>query len=418
MNLYGLTLIGLVLGCLCMIVFDIASRKRRIELPRQAVTSFVLIGSLYTAITITLIYVNAWILDDIFPYAATLTMIQMIVCSLLSVFFADIPQSIPLRKFVVLGLLYAVYLWGSNLVYEYLEVGFIQVLKPLGGFLIYLSLLQRGFETVSFWKSANVFAILASISIASCAQNEIGAVSWFGIGVLTASLVANALYYTVLQFSLQGDDKLDPLTTMLLVGPAAALWLAVLAACTEWTRPHFKWSLPLWILAIDCGLAFALNITIMYMLKAFSALTYALCGYTKDVLVVALSTLIVNERVSNLEWQAYGVMLFAQAIWIYRKVDDQTTCDSRGKAADCLVTSSSRRWFRNDDVEQQLLAEDASLLNYEESVEPADPFTCGATDDDDDWTISETTRLVMPVGASSAHAAAAPRSTTAGISLV
>lgn len=389
-DLLGLSLIVLVLGCLSVIVFDIAPRKRRIELPRQAAT-FVLLGSLYTALTIALIYVNAWILTDIFPYAATLTMIQMIFCCLLSLFFADVPH-IPLRKFVFLGLLYAVYLWGSNLAYEYLEVGFIQLLKPLGGFLIYLSLLHRGFETVSFWKILNMLAILASISIASCAQDQIGKVSWLGVGVLTASLVANALYYTVLQFTLQ-DDKLNPLTTMVLVGPAAALWLAVLAACTEWTRPHFKWSLPLWILAIDCALAFALNITIMYMLKAFSALTYALCGYTKDVLVVALSTFIVNERVSNLEWRAYCVMLFAQAIWIYRKVDDQAPPLRSSKA---LGLSCSTERCRDD---EPLIDDSWVALYYEESVEPADPFTCG--DDDDDGAISESTRLVMPVGSSS-----------------
>lgn len=89
---------------------------------------------------------------------------------------------------------------------------------------------------------------------------------------------------------------------MLLVGPSAAAfnaelqsyfiildlrqrrWLLVVAAVSEWSQSGFEWNLPTSVLILDCFLAFGLNITIMYMLRSFSAFTYALCGYTKDVL--------------------------------------------------------------------------------------------------------------------------------------
>ncbi|KAJ8608889.1 hypothetical protein CTAYLR_005295 [Chrysophaeum taylorii] len=269
------------------------------DLARKTV-EFVMLGSLYLVMTIALIYVNAWIVSDLFPYAATLTMLQMIFCAISSAGLvygfkvASVPNRAELRvmsrKFVVLGFFYAVYLWGSNLAYKYLEVGFIQILKPLGGFMIYLTLLRHGYETLSTWKALNMIAIFGAVSIASCGQDEIGAFSWVGVSVLLSSLVANSCYYTLLQYLLQPQDddtkqtvRLNPLTTMLLVGPSAALWLFCVAVSTEWSQKHFEWTLPTWVLLLDCALAFGLNISIMYMLKAFSALTYALCGYGKDV---------------------------------------------------------------------------------------------------------------------------------------
>ena len=349
-TIYSGVLLVLLVGLIVVFVGDIYGRVRRgcrevsrgnVAVRRDLLVTlgkFLFLGSLYLGITISLIYVNAWILDEIFPYAATLTLIQQLICAVLSAGILlglktpleDITVRIWMEKFLVLGLLFAIYLWGSNLAYVYLEVGYIQMIKPVGGFLIYATLLASGYETIDVWKFITLIAIFGAVSIASCGQEELGAFNVVGLGILIASLCGNAFYYTMLQYLLQPPPsstkqriKLNPIMTMALVGPAAALWLALVAALTEWNQSSFSWSIPTWLLLLDSVLAFALNITIMYMLQAFSALTYALCGYSKDVIVVGLSTILVNEQVSNLEWHAYAVMLVGQALWIVRKIDNQ-----------------------------------------------------------------------------------------------
>jgi hypothetical protein len=85
------------------------------------------------ACIIALIYMNSWIIEDMFPWAATLTFLQMAFTSLAAFFLVYVCRATPppsaaltpalwFGRFVPLGALYAIYLWGSNKVYDYLEV--------------------------------------------------------------------------------------------------------------------------------------------------------------------------------------------------------------------------------------------------------------------------------------------------------
>ena len=311
----------------------------------------------YWALAIALVFMNSWLMDGLFPYAATLTLVQMVVGAAVSAALvygcelAPAPEGLTLEAwathFLPVGALYAVYLWGSNACYDYLEVGFVQMLKPSCGLFTYFLLLRGGLETWTTRKALNLLVMFGALSMSSLGQSELGRFSLAGVVVLLSSQLANALYAVSLQRILQrigapggAPLRLNPLTTLMCVGPAAALWLAALAAAIEWREPSFAWTIPTWVLAANCALAVGLNLAIMAMIQRLSALSYNLLGCAKDVIVVGLSAVIDHEAINHLEIASYAVAMFAQVLWAHRKISEKLT--AARKAADAPPETSEK----------------------------------------------------------------------------
>ena len=250
-------------------------------------------------------------------------------------------------RFLPVGALYAGYLWGSNAVYDYLEVGFVQMLKPSSGLFTWALLLYTGMETFTGCKALNIVVIYVALSFVSLGQNAIGDFSFVGVFMILGAQFAQALYGVAVQQVLQAATgamkglRLNPLTTMLCVGPAAAFWLALVATAIEWTKPGFAWTIPWWILLIDCLLALAFNLVTFAIIQTFSALSNNLIGCAKDVIVVFLSLIIDSEKISDLEWCGYAVAIVGQLEWAHRNLD--------AKARRITAMMGTRDWCAKKD---------------------------------------------------------------------
>jgi len=320
----------------------------------------------YMACSIGIVYLNAWILRD-WPYAATLTTLQMTFCSVAAhmcvwiLKMAD-PWSVGmtprlyLTLCVPLSVLYMVYLYGSNDVYDYLPVGYIQLLKPAQAIFVYALLAAAGKEAVAVAPVLNLAVILAAVVVASVSQSEIDGWSTVGFVLMMVSNLAYACYLVGQQLLLNtrlgaaqktttasrrpGGDlvggpghktpatapapqpkKLDAITTLFFLGPSTAACLALLALADEWRRPTFSFDgIPAWILLGDCFVAFSLNLIQIRIVGRLSALTYMMAGYLKGCITVAISWLFFDEHISALEVQGYVVMLLGQLLWSLRKL--------------------------------------------------------------------------------------------------
>ena len=86
---------------------------------------------------------------------------------------------------------------------HYLEVGFVQMLKPSCGLFTYFLLLRGGLETWTTRKALNLLVMFGALSMSSLGQSELGRFSLAGVVVLLSSQLANALYAVSLQRILQ-----------------------------------------------------------------------------------------------------------------------------------------------------------------------------------------------------------------------
>eukprot|EP00635_Sarcinochrysidales_sp_CCMP3193_P014254 CAMPEP_0118891120 /NCGR_PEP_ID=MMETSP1166-20130328/1271_1 /TAXON_ID=1104430 /ORGANISM="Chrysoreinhardia sp, Strain CCMP3193" /LENGTH=594 /DNA_ID=CAMNT_0006829763 /DNA_START=1 /DNA_END=1785 /DNA_ORIENTATION=+ len=267
----------------------------------------------YMAASIGIVYLNAYILKQ-WPFAATLTTMQMSFCSVASHLCVAAGLSDPTKVgmtaklyvtlCVPLSLLYMAYLYGSNAVYDYLPVGYIQLLKPAQAIFVYVLLAAAGKEVVAPAPVLNLLVILGSVVVASVSQSEIAGWSTLGFALMMFSNAAYAFYLVGQQLMLNtqlggggnkdsatrpssssssaekvvvasasssssskignssskssssssssssskqqqqpkksGGAKMDSITTLYFLGPSTAACLGVLALCKEWRRPDFS----------------------------------------------------------------------------------------------------------------------------------------------------------------------------------
>lgn len=293
--------------------------------------------AIYMSAAIGIVYLNAYILTQ-WPWAATLTMLQMLFCSIAArgCVFAGLsdPAKVGMtpRHYVTicvpLALLYTFYLYGSNAVYDYLPVGYIQLLKPGQAIGVYILLAMAGKEAVSMLPVLNLAVILGAVIVASVAKSEVAGWSTAGFMFMMVSNACYSFYLVgqqlVLNTSLGGGkhaSKLDAITTLYFLGPATAMGLAVVAAATEWGQADFRLtSVSPWFLLCDCIIAFSLNLIQINIIGKLSALSYMFAGYAKGFLTVVISVVFYKEAVDGLEITGYIVMLFGQLLWSLRKL--------------------------------------------------------------------------------------------------
>ncbi|KAH8051889.1 hypothetical protein JL721_11033 [Aureococcus anophagefferens] len=216
---------------------------------------------------IGLTFLNNYVMSET-PYAATLTTLQMA---------ASCPRG-ALR----------VYLFTSNLVYRYLDVGFIQMLKPVNGIMLFVLSFGLGIDgRANAAKLLNAFVITGAVTAVAVGKAEIDpdGVTYAGLAIMAVSTVTAALYQTGIQLLMQrpGDERIDPVTMLAVMAPTTTLFLATYALATEWTDPEFVANVsgvsPLAVVA-DVALSVCLDLNKNLIIGLLSAVAYCLLVWT------------------------------------------------------------------------------------------------------------------------------------------
>ena len=293
--------------------------------------------------SMAIIYTNAWILDNMCPHAATLTAIQQgfgAIMAAACVFLFKMAEPVEgmtataYCKFILpLSLCFTVYLWGSNAAYIYLAPGFVQMIKPMGSAIVFLVATALGLEEYSHYKAVNFVLICAGIAVTAYSKFD-GSLSAEGSsqGLVTVGLVVLIGAYTVVAFYNTGlqmlqkrgvvAGKFNPMTTLLYIAPATALSMVAFAAATEWNQPDFQCfdKLPLWLLALDCCVAFVFNLSMMLFIGKLSAVAYSVFAFFKEICLVLVAFLLFSEDITRCEVEGYLVTLIAVIVWQHRKL--------------------------------------------------------------------------------------------------
>ncbi|KAH8074026.1 hypothetical protein JL721_2583 [Aureococcus anophagefferens] len=261
---------------------------------------------------IGLTFLNNYVMSET-PYAATLTTLQMaastvVACSINAARGRRLFGSVSLRlwatKVLPLAALFGVYLFTSNLVYRYLDVGFIQMLKPVNGIMLFVLSFGLGIDgRANAAKLLNAFVITGAVTAVAVGKAEIDpdGVTYAGLAIMAVSTVTAALYQTGIQLLMQrpGDERIDPVTMLAVMAPTTTLFLATYALATEWTDPEFAANAGVSPLAVvaDVALSVCLDLNKNLIIGLLSAVAYCLVGYTKDVLIVVIAATAGREAV-------------------------------------------------------------------------------------------------------------------------
>lgn len=182
-----------------------------------------------------------------------------------------------LRAIVPIGLLYSASLVCSNMVYLYLSVAFIQMLKAAAPVAVLLTSWAWGVEDPSLKRFINVLLIVAGVALASFGEIDFSIAGFlFQVG----GIVFEAVRLVMIQVLLSGDtQKMDPLVSLYYYAPICAVMNVIIAIGSEANKfdPADLAKAGYGLLLLNAAIAFLLNVSSVFLVSSFLALAPPCC---------------------------------------------------------------------------------------------------------------------------------------------
>ncbi|KAI4243961.1 MAG: hypothetical protein L6R40_003172 [Gallowayella cf. fulva] len=276
----------------------------------------------WIALSSSIIIFNKWILDDGgFHYPIVLTCWHLTFATIMTQIMArtttlldgrktvKMTGKIYVRAILPIGAFFSLSLICGNMTYLYLGVAFIQMLKATTPVAVLLAGWALGTEKPNVNNLFKVSFIVIGVIIASFGEIEFVLTGFlFQLG----GIVFEALRLVMVQKLLSSAEyKMDPLVSLYYFAPICAIMNFCVAAVVE--IPHIKmaeiYQLGLFVLLANAVIAFALNVSVVFLIGRTSSLVLTLCGVLKDILLVFASIAIWGKPVTGLQFFGYSIAL-------------------------------------------------------------------------------------------------------------
>ncbi|RGP79965.1 triose phosphate 3-phosphoglycerate phosphate translocator [Fusarium longipes] len=271
---------------------------------------------------------NKWLIDTAgFRYPIILTTWHLLFATIATQLLArttsllDSRHALPLsrrlyvRTILPIGVLYSASLVFSNIVYLYLSVSFIQMLKATGPVCTLIASWAWGVAQPDGKTFGNVMIIVVGVAIASFGEIEF---SMWGFIFQMCGTVAEAVRVVMIQVMLSAEGlRMDPLVGLYYYAPVCTLMNLVVVFFSE--GPRFKWedaaSAGYGMLFANACLAFILNVISVFLIGKTSGLVMTLSGILKSILLVAASVVIWSTHISLLQTLGYSIALMGLVLY-------------------------------------------------------------------------------------------------------
>lgn len=273
---------------------------------------------------------NKWLMTVFhFEYPAVMTMMHMSFSFSIAFLVCKVFKAVPLpvitnqqimRAIFPIGACYSVVLVCSNYAYVHLTVAFIQMLKACLPVLVFFVSVAYGvakFERQLLWS-----IMVISIGVVLVTEGQVD-MSIIGLVLQTTSLVFESVRLVMIEVLLkQKGISLNPITTLYYVAPVTLLCISLPAAAFEFKHSDKIITMilenPLIFLA-NCSLAFLLNLAVFLIIGKTSALTMNIAGISKDIIVIAISTVMFAAPLYLKSIIGFAIVISGVALYNYVK---------------------------------------------------------------------------------------------------
>lgn len=238
------------------------------------------------------------------------------------------------RAIVPIGILYSASLVFSNLVYLYLSVAFIQMLKAAAPASVLLVGYAFGTDSWHAGTFGNVCVIVFGVILASYGEiafsligflYQLGGLIFESIRLIMVQRLLNPVNATPLPGSDEeaqareesGKDavverpnyKMDPLVSLYYYAPVCAVMNILVALVVE--VPIFDSDdlakVGVFTLVGNAAVAFLLNVASVFLIGKTSSLVLTLCGVLKNCGIIFASILLFGTHITGLQWIGYSI---------------------------------------------------------------------------------------------------------------
>ncbi|KAE8224335.1 hypothetical protein CF319_g2751 [Tilletia indica] len=277
--------------------------------------------ALWISLSSSVIVYNKYVLDKKalnFPYPIFLTTWHMFVATIGTRLLArytnllnglrdvEMTRERWLKNILPIGALFSGSLVFSNMAYLTLSVSYIQMLKAFMPVAVLLLSFAVGLKAVSTQLLGIVLAISGGVALASYGEADF---VYSGFVEQCIAIAFESSRLVMIQILLQGL-KMDPLVSLYFFAPVCAGINTVLLILREGTEPFENlYRLGAFVLFTNAGVAFGLNIAMVFLIGAASSLTLTLAGLFKDILLIVGSMFILGSTVTQIQFLGYGIAL-------------------------------------------------------------------------------------------------------------
>eukprot|EP00933_Yihiella_yeosuensis_P080380 TRINITY_DN93790_c0_g1_i1.p1 TRINITY_DN93790_c0_g1~~TRINITY_DN93790_c0_g1_i1.p1 ORF type:complete len:369 (+),score=52.53 TRINITY_DN93790_c0_g1_i1:98-1204(+) len=303
------------------------------------------IGSFVILCSASMINLNKELMKEgVFPYVVPLVLTQFLVATMINAVLmiacpslypslksmtskgALVNQDFMLRSVMPVALAFLISLAMSNLAYYYSSVPFLQMMKEANIMGVYLISLMMGLEK---WSLAQVGIIVALFfaTFASIDGELHFSLKGFLIQGIACAADACKNIMASLLLSGEGGKKLDAMSFNALTSPAVLIMVTGLILFDRAGTATGIVEIPPWekfvehrhLLAANALLAFVLNLLIAVFLRYSSALSFAIVGIIKDIIVVISSTIIMRDAISQAQVFSFSLQVLLVISWTVLK---------------------------------------------------------------------------------------------------
>jgi len=300
----------------------------------------VVTSTVWMAISSGLIILNKQLLSSGFHYPMALSALGMSFSSIASFLCCrvfriveakkNVSMSFYVERILPVGLFMALTLHFGNLVYLYLTVAFIQMLKAVTPIITMLALFVAGLESPTRPLIASVTIIAFGTAIASVGEVNLDIT---GVLIMLASEAFESIRLVMTQVLLTGL-KFHPIEGLMYLAPACTFWLLLGSFVLE---RHDMMAEGAWLLVrgapvqffMAAIMGFAVNSLAYIVIQTASSLTLKVLGTVKNAMVVVIGVVALHEKVTFIQGVGYALSL-AAFFW-YQQIKTKHIAQSDGR---------------------------------------------------------------------------------------
>ncbi|KAH8885561.1 TPT-domain-containing protein [Thozetella sp. PMI_491] len=283
---------------------------------------------IYIASSNLTIVFNKWLIDTA-GFAILLTSWHLIFAALVTQILArttnlvDGRHNLPVnrrfyaRTIMPIGIMATGSLICSNLVYLYLNVAFIQMLKAVSPVAMLFVSWMIGIANPTFGSVVNILVIVTGVFLSSLGQVNF---SWTGTAFQLSGTMFETFRVVLIELMLKRDGlKMDPMVGLYYYAPTCAAMNFLVALFAE--VPRLSWDdfamVGFPILLLNAAVAFFVNWTSMVLIANTSGLVSSLTGIFKNILLVVSSVLFWNTHLETSQVVGYSLSLSGLAYYSF-----------------------------------------------------------------------------------------------------
>eukprot|EP00600_Ochromonadales_sp_CCMP1393_P004573 CAMPEP_0174969650 /NCGR_PEP_ID=MMETSP0004_2-20121128/8896_1 /TAXON_ID=420556 /ORGANISM="Ochromonas sp., Strain CCMP1393" /LENGTH=421 /DNA_ID=CAMNT_0016219195 /DNA_START=1 /DNA_END=1266 /DNA_ORIENTATION=- len=219
-----------------------------------------------------------------------------------------------LTKIVPTAFFFAGGLVLGNKAYQYISLGYIQMIKAFTPVPLLLMSFMIGRESVSIVQLGIVLVVSSGVLLSSVGELNFSLIGF----VIQIFAVLSDCTRMLLMESLVKDLGLDSLSLLYYQAPTAALFIGFGFAVFEAPSFHMDILTPnmLILLLFNGLLAFSLNVAVIYLISGTSAVVIAVVGPLKDILIVMISVGLFHAPVTITQLVGFSISLFG--LYLFR----------------------------------------------------------------------------------------------------